>query len=161
MRRLVCFIALATSAMYGQEATPDHRLRTSSTVLNELMSTPDKGIPEELLSKAQRIVIVPGLKKAAFAVGGEYGRGFAVCRNNGGWGARQQPGSAGGSLGAQIGAESTDVVMLVMNRHGMENLATDKFAIGAALSAAAGPVGRTAATDRKVNNKAILEGAAT
>ena len=86
MRRLVCFIALATSAMYGQEATPDHRLRTSSTVLNELMSTPDKGIPEELLSKAQRIVIVPGLKKAAFAVGGEYGRGFAVCRNNGGWG---------------------------------------------------------------------------
>src|SRR5712692_5762119 len=90
MRMLVCFIVLATS-MYGQEGTPDHRLRTSSAVLNEIMSTPDKGIPEELLSKAQCIVIVPGLKRAAFVVGGEYGRGFAVCRNSSGWGARSSP----------------------------------------------------------------------
>jgi len=129
MRKLVCFAALATTAIYGQEATPDHRLRTSFTVLNEIMSTPDKGIPEELLSKAQCIVIVPGLRKAAFLVGGEYGRGFAVCRSNGRWGGPAAVRFSGGSVGAQIGAESTDIVMLVMNRHGMDKLATDKFTI--------------------------------
>src|SRR5712692_5597708 len=155
MRMLVCFIVLATS-MYGQEGTPDHRLRTSSAVLNEIMSTPDKGIPEELLSKAQCIVIVPGLKRAPFVVGGEYGRGFAVCRNSSGWGGPAAVRFSGGSLGAQIGAESTDVVMLVMNRRGMEKLATDKFTIGADLSAAAGPVGRTAAADTDIRLQAEI-----
>jgi len=87
MRKLVLFIALATPALYSQEETPDHRLRTSTAVLHEIMSAPDKGIPNDLLNKAQCMVIVPELKKAAFIVGGEYGRGFAVCRNDGTWGA--------------------------------------------------------------------------
>jgi lipid-binding SYLF domain-containing protein len=149
MRKLVLFIALATPALYSQEETPDHRLRTSTAVLHEIMSAPDKGIPNDLLSKAQCVVIVPELKKAAFIVGGEYGRGFAVCRNHGTWGAPAAVRFSGGSFGAQIGGESTDIVMLVMSRHGMEKLATDKLKIGADASAAAGPVGRTAtaATD--------------
>jgi lipid-binding SYLF domain-containing protein len=92
-------------------------------------------------------MIVPGLKKAAFLVGGEYGRGFATCRRGGEWSGPAAIKFSGGSLGVQIGGESTDVIMLVMNRRGMERLAGDKFTIGGDASAAAGPVGRTAAAD--------------
>jgi lipid-binding SYLF domain-containing protein len=90
-------------------------------------------------------MIVPGLKKAAFLVVGEYGRGFALCRREGVWGGPAAIKFGGGSFGAQLGGESTDVVMLVMNRRGMERLASDKFTIGGDASAAAGPVGRTGA----------------
>jgi lipid-binding SYLF domain-containing protein len=108
------------------------------------MSAPDKGIPKDLLGKAQCVVIVSGLKKAAFVFGGEYGRGFAICRNHVAWGGPAAVRFSGGSFGAQIGGESTDVVMVVMSRRGMEKLAADKFALGGDVSAAAGPVGRTA-----------------
>jgi lipid-binding SYLF domain-containing protein len=145
--RLVLLATLATTALYSQEETPDHRLRTSTAVLHEIMSAPDKGIPKDLLGKAQCVVIVPGLKKAAFVVGGEYGRGFAICRNHGEWGGPAAVRFSGGSFGAQIGGESTDVVMLVMSRRGMERLASDKFTLGGDVSAAAGPVGRTAAAE--------------
>jgi SH3 domain-containing YSC84-like protein 1 len=147
MRRLVFLAALATTALYAQEETPDHRLKTASAVLHEILSAPDKGIPTDLLAKAQCIVIVPGLKDAAFIVGGEYGRGFALCRRHGAWGAPAAVRFSGGSFGAQIGGKSTDVVMLVMSRRGMEKLATDKFTIGGDVSAAAGPVGRTATAE--------------
>ncbi len=143
MRRMFLVIGLAVGVLRGQEQRPDHRLRTATTVLHEILSAPDKGIPEDLLAKAQCVMIVPGLKKGAFIVGGEYGRGFALCRSDGQWG-----GPA--SFGAQIGGESTDVVMLVMNRRGMEKLATDKFTIGGDASAAAGPVGRTGAADTDI-----------
>jgi lipid-binding SYLF domain-containing protein len=103
-----------------------------------------------LLEKAECVVIVPGLKKAAIVVGGEYGRGYAICRNHGAWGGPAAVRFSGGSFGAQIGGESADIVMLVMNRRGMEKLATDKFTIGADASAAAGPVGRTAAADTDI-----------
>jgi lipid-binding SYLF domain-containing protein len=141
--------ALAAPVLYSQEETPDHRLRTSGAVFHEIMSAPDRGIPHDLLDKAQCVVIVPELKKAAFIVGAEYGRGFAVCRNHGVWGGPAAIRFSGGSFGFQIGGESTDIVLLVMSRRGMEKLATDKFKIGADASAAAGPVGRTAtaATD--------------
>ena len=145
--RFMFLAALAATALYSQEETPDHRLRTSTAVLHEIMSAPDKGIPRDLLDKAQCVVIVPGLKKAAFVFGGEYGRGFAICRNHGTWGAPAALRFSGGSFGAQIGGESTDVVMLVMSRRGMEKLATDKFTLGADVSAAAGPVGRTAVAE--------------
>src|SRR3984893_6123624 len=140
---------LALGVLHGQEQAPDERLRTATTVLHEILSAPDKGIPEDLLAKAQCVMIVPGLKKAAFVVGGEYGRGFALCRRGGEWGGPAAIRFGGGSFGFQIGGESTDIVMLVMNRRGMEKLATDKLKIGADASAAAGPVGRTAtaATD--------------
>ncbi len=111
------------------------------------MAAPDKGIPRDLLERAQCVVIVPGLKKAAFLVGGDYGRGFAVCRHAGGWGGPAAIRFGGGSFGAQIGLESTDVVMLIMDRKGMRKLTEDKFTVGADASVAAGPVGRTAAAD--------------
>jgi lipid-binding SYLF domain-containing protein len=143
-------IGLALGVLHGQEQRPDERLRTATAVLHEILSAPDKGIPQDLLAKAQCVMIVPGLKKAAFLVGGEYGRGFAVCRRGGEWGGPAAIKFGGGSFGAQIGGESTDVVMLVMNRRGMEKLASDKFTIGGDASAAAGPVGRTGAADTDI-----------
>jgi len=139
--------AVLATGLWAQEETPDHRLRAAADVFHEVTSAPDKGIPRDLLEKAQCVIIVPGLKKAAFIVGGDYGRGYALCRHAGGWSGPAAIKFGGGSFGAQIGAESTDVVMLVMDRKGMENLAKDKFTVGADASAAAGPVGRTAAAD--------------
>jgi lipid-binding SYLF domain-containing protein len=137
-------IALATSA-FGADKAPE-RLEDAARVFSEIMRTPDKGIPQDLLAKAQCVVIIPGLKKAAFVVGAEYGRGFADCRNvdGRGWSAPAAVRMEGGSLGFQLGASDTDMVLLVMNRHGMTKLTEDKFTLGADASAAAGPVGRTA-----------------
>jgi len=149
--KFVALTVVATAAVYAQEDTPDHRLRTSEAVLHEIMAAPDKGIPRDLLRHAQCMIIVPGLKKGAFLVGGEYGRGFALCRRtNGSWGGPAAIKFGGGSFGAQIGGESTDVVMLVMNHDGMEKLARDKFTIGGDASAAAGPIGRTGAADTDI-----------
>src|ERR1700730_6086070 len=150
MYKTLLVVGLALGTLYGQEQTPDQRLRTATAVLHEILSAPDKGIPEDLLAKAQCVMIVPGLKKAAFVVGGEYGRGFALCRRGGEWGGPAAIRFGGGSFGFQIGGESTDIVMLVMNRRGMEKLATDKFTIGGDASAAAGPVGRTGAADTDI-----------
>jgi len=150
MYRTFIVIGLALGVLQAQEQTPDQRLRSAATVLHEILSAPDKGIPEDFLARAQCVMIVPGLKKGAFLVGGEYGRGFAVCCRDGVWGGPAAIRFGGGSFGAQIGGESTDVVMLVMNRHGMEKLASDKFTIGGDGSAAAGPVGRTSAADTDI-----------
>jgi lipid-binding SYLF domain-containing protein len=122
------------------------RLNDSTSLFSEIMSTPDRAIPQDLLEKAQCLVLVPDLKKAALGVGGKYGRGFAVCRAAGGngWGPPAAIRIEGGSFGFQIGVSSTDVVMLVMNQRGMKRLSSSKFTIGADASAAAGPVGRTA-----------------
>jgi SH3 domain-containing YSC84-like protein 1 len=151
MLKKLTFLAAAAASLgvvaWAQEETPDHRLRAAADVFREVMGAPDKGIPRDLLEKAQCVVIVPGLKKGAFIVGGDYGRGFAVCRHGGTWGGPAAVKFGGGSFGAQIGLESTDVVMLVMDRKGMEKLAEDKFTVGADASVAAGPVGRTAAAD--------------
>src|SRR5712664_11871 len=114
MYRMFLVVVLVTGALCAQEQTPDHRLRTATTVLHEILSAPDKGIPQDLLAKAQCVMIVPGLKKAAFLVGGEYGRGFALCRREGDWGGPAAIRFGGGSFGAQLGGKSTDVVMLVM-----------------------------------------------
>ena len=146
-------VLLGTTALMAEKA--QERLNTSATVFSEIMGTPDKGIPQDLLSKAHCIVIVPDLKKAAFVVGGQYGRGFATCRNTSGngWGAPAAVRIEGGSVGFQIGGSSTDLVMLVMNRKGMDKLVGDKFTLGADASVAAGPVGRTAnaSTDVKMD----------
>jgi lipid-binding SYLF domain-containing protein len=110
------------------------------------MSTPDRAIPQELLERAQCVVIVPELKKAAFVVGAKYGRGFAVCRGaaGAGWGPPAAIRIEGGSVGFQVGISSTDVLMLVMNKRGMRRLSSSKFTIGGDAAAAAGPVGRSA-----------------
>src|SRR5216684_2789902 len=118
MYRMLLVVGLMVGVLPAQEQTPDHRLRTATTVLHEILSSPDKGIPEDLLAKAQCVMIVPGLKKGAFIVGGEYGRGFAFCRRDGVWGGPAAIKFGGGSFGAQIGGESTDVIMLVTNRRG-------------------------------------------
>src|SRR5581483_10181237 len=138
--------------LFAQEET-DKRLQRSAEVFNEIMATPDKGIPSDLLAKARCVIIIPGMKKGAFVVGGEYGRGFAECRHDGAWTGPAAVKLTGGSFGFQLGGSSTDLVLLVNNQHGMDKLMGDKFTIGADASAAAGPVGRTASaqTDARLD----------
>jgi lipid-binding SYLF domain-containing protein len=140
---------VASTAALAMAEGANGRLADSAAVFQEIMSTPDKGIPQDLLAKAQCVIIVPGMKKGAFVVGGEYGRGYAECRHadGTGWGAPAALRVEGGSFGFQIGGSSTDVVMLVMNQRGMDRLLGDKFTLGADASIAAGPVGRTANAD--------------
>jgi lipid-binding SYLF domain-containing protein len=144
---------IGVGLLYGGESAAS-RLKTSAEVLTEVMAAPDKGIPQELLEKAECIVIVPGVKKAAFIVGGSYGRGFILCRQRPalGWSAPAAVKAEGGSFGFQIGGSETDAIMLVMNRKGAEKLMSSKFTLGADASVAAGPVGRTssAGTDLKM-----------
>jgi len=134
-----------------EKSKTDERLDEAADLFSEIMAAPDKSIPQDLLDKAPCIVIVPGLKKGAFVVGGKYGRGFAVCRDASGqgWGPPAAIRIEGGSFGLQIGVSSSDVILLVMNERGMKKLTTSKFTIGADATAAAGPVGRnaTAQTD--------------
>jgi lipid-binding SYLF domain-containing protein len=141
-------LAVTGGMLYGAADAPK-RLDDAADVLSEIMSAPDKGIPQDLLAKSECIVIVPGLKKGAFIVGAKYGKGFMLCRKTGGvgWSA---PGSIrveGGSVGFQIGGSETDVVLLVMNQGGAKKLLSSKFTIGGDASAAAGPVGRTSSAE--------------
>lgn len=148
----ICALLAVTGALLpAQEETPDKRLRHSAEVLHEIMATPDKAIPRGLLNRAECLAVVPGMKKAAFVVGGEYGRGYAMCRTTEGrWSAPAPIRLAGGSFGVQLGADSTDIVFLVMNDRGMQHLLSDKFKIGADATAAAGPVGRDATANTDV-----------
>ena len=122
------------------------RLEESANVMKEIMETPDNAIPQELLQSCQCIVIVPGMKKAAFIIGAKYGKGFLLCRKDSGtgWSAPAAIMVEGGSFGFQLGGSSTDVVMLVMNSGGVDKLLSSKFTLGGDASVAAGPVGRTA-----------------
>jgi len=159
MKKLAWGVTLILStASFAAAETAAERLTAASDVLQEVMSTPDRGIPQDLMNKAECVIIVPGLKKGAFVVGGEYGRGFAECRHSDGvgWGAPAAIRMEGGSVGAQIGGSSSDVVMLVMSHRGMERLLGDKFTLGADATVAAGPVGRTAAADTDVGMSAEI-----
>jgi SH3 domain-containing YSC84-like protein 1 len=122
------------------------RLKEAAKVMREVMSIPAKAIPQELLQSSQCVVIVPGMKKAAFIIGAKYGKGFLLCRQESGigWSAPAGIMVEGGSFGFQIGGSETDVVMLVMNSGGVDKLLSSKFTLGADASVAAGPVGRTA-----------------
>jgi lipid-binding SYLF domain-containing protein len=140
--------ALAATCAYAADNAYKEadRVNDAAGVIAELMATPDKGIPQDLLEKAHCVVVIPGAKKGAFVVGAEYGRGFIVCRKAGGqgWGNPAPVQIEKGSVGFQIGGQETDIVMLVMNHGGMHKLLQDKFTLGADASVAAGPVGRTA-----------------
>jgi len=132
----------------------EKRLRAAADAFKDVMGIPDKAIPQDLLNKSQCVIIVPDLKKAAFVVGGKYGKGFVSCRKPGGvgWSA---PGSIrieGGSVGFQIGGSEMDVFMLVMNERGMDRLLSTKFTLGGDATVAAGPVGRStqAETDARM-----------
>jgi lipid-binding SYLF domain-containing protein len=152
-------ISFASLMLLGMMAAPriapafdtanDERLREATVVFKEIMGTPDKSIPQDLLDKAYCIVIVPSMKKGAFIVGAQYGKGYIVCRKKDGVG-WEAPGSIkveGGSFGFQIGGSETDVVMLVMNESGANRLLSSQFTLGAGGEVAAGPVGRNATAD--------------
>jgi lipid-binding SYLF domain-containing protein len=140
-------IALFALPLFAQEETPDKRLARSADTLHQITSARDSGIPIKLLERAQCIVVVPDMKKAAFLVGGQYGRGFAMCRVPGSWSAPAPVRMTGGSFGLQLGADSTDIVLLVMNERGLERLLSDKLSLGLDVNVAAGPVGRDANAD--------------
>ena len=133
----------STMAIAAEEPSEQvKRMDAAGTVLDEIMGTPDKGIPEELLDSAKCVAVIPSMIKIGFVFGGRHGRGIATCRTSSGWSAPAPFSVTGGSWGLQIGAEAIDVVMLVMNDNGMEKMLSSKFKIGADASAAAGPVGR-------------------
>ena len=149
MRLRNVIVSFLTAATFLMAETGQDRIRDATAVFKEVMGTPDKGIPEELVGKAHCIVIVPGMKSGALVVGGKFGRGYAMCRKSSGvgWGAPAAVRIEGGSVGLQIGGQSTDVILLVMNDRGMQHLLKSKFTLGADASIAAGPVGRATSAD--------------
>ena len=137
---------LALTPLLAVDNEPAKRLDDAAAVFSEIMAAPDKGIPQDLIENAHCIVIVPDLKTAALGVGGKYGKGYLSCRHKSGagWSAPGTVRIEGGSVGFQIGASSTDLIMLVMSERGADKLLESKFTLGAEGSVAAGPVGRTA-----------------
>jgi lipid-binding SYLF domain-containing protein len=143
----------ASMLLAGDVSTKEEkRIQEAATVLADIHAVPDKDVPQELWERAECVIVVPGLKKAAFVVGGEYGKGLMSCRHNGDWTAPIFMEIGKGSWGLQIGAQSIDLVLLVMNANGMEKMLRNKVSLGAEASVAAGPVGRDAraATDAQM-----------
>ena len=129
------------------------RLMDATGVIDEVMGTPDKAIPQSILAGASCVVVIPKYKKGAFVVGAQYGQGVATCRTTRGWSAPVFVQLAGGSFGWQIGGQSTDLVLVAMNQHGLQDMLKNKLKLGADAAASAGPVGRNAqaGTDWKLN----------
>jgi lipid-binding SYLF domain-containing protein len=151
MKKLMALVTVLSLSSIGwagtsREATDD-RMNHAGAVLHEIMSAPDKGIPEEVLEHAKCIAVVPHMLKGGFIFGAENGRGVVTCRNDNGWSAPSFFAITGGSWGLQIGAEGVDLVLIIQNERGMQHLMSSKFQIGADASAAAGPVGRHASAD--------------
>jgi lipid-binding SYLF domain-containing protein len=155
---LAVSLLLVLSAFAQQKE--EERLKESYNVLKEILGTPDKGIPRDLLDKAECVVVYPSVKKAGFIVGAEYGRGAITCRSGedfrGPWSAPAMFALEGGSFGLQIGGEATDFVLLIMNEKGAESVMSSKVKLGADASAAAGPVGRTTSAETDVVMKAEI-----
>jgi len=159
MRKLLAVLLLAGFATQFVSAQDDTtkareintkasaRIEAAGTVLDEIQAAPDQRIPEEVLASAECVAVVPSLLKAGFVFGGRYGRGVASCRTEKGWSAPAFFTVGGGSFGLQIGGQAVDLVMLIMNKDGMNNLLSSQFKLGADASAAAGPVGRHASAD--------------
>ena len=148
----VCILACLSVNALAKDSQEDKtkasdRLEAAATVLDEIESAPDQGIPEEVLGSAECVAVVPSMLKGGFIVGARYGRGVASCRTSNGWSAPAFFAIKGGSFGLQIGGQAVDLVMLIMNKEGMRNLLSSKFKLGADASVAAGPVGRHAAAD--------------
>src|SRR5271157_4835136 len=164
MKKTISLLLMSLMGMVGtyafagsdREDTVD-RMQKSVDVIHAIMSTPDKGIPEEVLSGAKCILVVPDLIKGGFIFGGKHGRGVATCRTAEGWSAPAFVSVGGGSWGLQIGVEGVDLVMLVMNDRGFQHLLSSKFELTGEGSVAAGPVGRhaSAGTDYKMNTEML------
>ena len=149
---LLCVVACLTVSTFAKDEDEDQnkaedRVKAASTVLEEIESAPDGGIPQEVLGSAECVAVVPTMLKGGFIVGARFGRGVASCRTPKGWSAPAFFTVKGGSIGLQIGAQAVDLVMLIMNDDGMKNLLSSQFKLGADASVAAGPVGRHAAAD--------------
>jgi len=150
MRKTIGFFALTamtTTLFAASKDEVNKRLDEAAAVFSDITSAPDKGIPQDTLEKAHCAVIVPGMKKGAFIVGAQYGKGFVTCRSGAGWSAPAAIKMEGGSVGFQIGGSETDVVMLVMNERGAQKLMESQFTLGGEGEVAAGPVGRTATAE--------------
>jgi len=150
---VILTVTLFTTTITADVSTSQRkRIEEAAAVLKEIHAAPDKDIPQELWTKASCVIVVPGLKKAAFVLGGEYGKGLMSCRRNGGWSAPIFMQVGKGSWGFQIGAQSIDLVLLVMNERGTQKMLRNKVTLGAEASVAAGPVGRDAraATDAQM-----------
>src|SRR5438067_1144225 len=142
---IVCLSSLMFAADEpAKESKATDRAQAAADVLNEIQSAPDSGVPNEILSRADCVAVVPSMLKGGFVVGGKYGRGLASCRTPKGWSAPAFFTVKGGSFGFQIGGQAVDLVMLIMNNEGMQRLLSSQFALGADASVAAGPVGRHA-----------------
>jgi len=156
---LLCVVACLTVSTLAKDEDEDKskaedRVKAASTVLEEIESAPDQGIPEEVLGSAECVAVVPTMIKGGFIVGARFGRGVASCRTPKGWSAPAFLFTSGGSFGFQIGGQAIDLVMLIMNKDGMNNLLSSKFQLGGDASVAAGPVGRHAAADTDWKMKA-------
>jgi len=138
---LLCATTLAGFAQSDREKLSD-RLTAAQDVMNEIMATPDRGIPRGILGGAKCVTIIPAYKKGAFVVGAQYGQGVATCRTPNGWSAPVFVRLEGGSFGWQIGGQSTDLVLIAMNEHGLQDMLKNKVKLGADAAASAGPVGR-------------------
>jgi lipid-binding SYLF domain-containing protein len=158
--RILLIVLFCTAIGAFAQDKEDDRLKNSYTVMKEILNTPDQGIPQGLLDKSECVIIYPSVLKAAFIVGGSYGRGVITCRtgesHNGPWSAPAMFALEGGSFGFQIGGEATDFVLLVMNDSGASSVLTSKVKLGADASAAAGPVGRDASAETDVVMKAEI-----
>jgi len=154
---LLAILSLGLMAWADEKEDAVDRLDAATKVLNQIMATPDKGIPSEVLDGAKCIAIVPHMIKGGFVFGAKHGRGVATCRTSAGWSAPSFFSVTGGSWGAQIGVEGVDLVMMIMNDKGMQQLLNSKFQVGGDVSAAAGPVGRhaSAGTDWKLNTEIL------
>jgi SH3 domain-containing YSC84-like protein 1 len=161
VKKAMLFVALLSLAglSWAESARQDavDRLDKAGIVMHEIMATPDKGIPEEVLEHAKCVAVVPNLMKGGFVFGAEHGKGVATCRTAKGWSAPAFITVSGGSWGLQIGAEAIDLVMIIQNEKGMQRLLSSNFQLGADASAAAGPVGRHASanTDWKMNTEVL------
>ena len=155
---VVLMASLSIGTLFAEEKETE-RLSNSAKVFGEIMSAPDKAIPGDLLDKAECVAIIPSMKKAGFIAGARYGKGMISCRNNAktAWGAPAMVILEGGSFGLQIGGAAVDVVLLIMNRSGIDSLLSSKVTLGGDASVAGGPVGRatTAETDAAMKAKVL------
>jgi lipid-binding SYLF domain-containing protein len=153
------FVALTVTTARAADLSSKEvsRIQEAATVLKEIHGIPDKDIPDELWQRAECVVVIPSLKKAAFVIGGEYGKGLMSCKHDGTWGAPIFMQIGKGSWGLQIGAQTIDLVLLVMNKSGMEKMLRNKVTLGAEASVAGGPVGRDAraATDGQMKTEIL------
>lgn len=165
-KNILLFVMMAACALpvvadeKKEQMKDTERIEAAATVMREILGTPDKGIPKDLLNKADCVVIYPSVKKAAFIVGGSYGRGLVTCRRGaaftGGWSAPAMFALEGASVGFQIGGQETDFVLLVMNESGANSIMSSKVKLGADASAAAGPVGRDTSAETDAVMKAEI-----